>query len=696
MAIQPYGKSVLQRGWGLVMIAGILWMSGCSTAPAPTTEIIPTPETATVVEPRPGGTLVYATTSGLPRHFNHALVSGAATIVPGTQIFASPLRYDENWNPQPYLAKIWDISDDGLTVTLDLVEGATFHDGHPITSKDVAFSIMLVKEYHPFKTMFAPVDSVDTPDDQTVVIHLSQPHPAMLLAMSPPLLPILPQHIYGDGQDILTHPANLAPVGSGPFKFVQYVDGEYLELARYDDFFIPDRPYLDRIILLMKDDAVAVATGLEHGDIHMTGFLANLTLVNRLRESDHLVDTSAGYEAIGPLSWLAINLLHEPLDNILVRQAIAYTIDTDFITQTMQTSLGVAATGPIAPESPFYEPDVSRYEIDLEKAAQLLDEAGYPPGEDGIRFSLTLDYIPIIAEHQEQVAVYIARQLSKIGVAVVLRDSENFPAWAERIGNWDFDMTMDIVYNWGDPVIGVHRTYMSDNIHQGAVWTNTQNYRNDRVDELLEQAAVEMDFQKRKQLYSEFQKIITQELPIVYTTVITMHTIYDQGLSGPPLSIWGTASPFDDIFWQDPPANANIERMTEAPVAEGSPLPVIGQAAIDLLERANFFDALRIFKDPTQGYLDLQGTGLHLIAFTSDGTILMDTAGRIPTGTDISALLDMKGNPVFPRLLAAAEESGVVKMEDAFVHPGTQEIDTVSVWCTAFAEGDVLCGLVWE
>ena len=138
-----------------------------------------------------GGTLIWAV-QNTPRHLNPAVQSGIATGEPGNQLFAAPLRYDEDWTPQPYLAESWTTSADGLTVTLNLVKGAKFHDGKPITSSDVAFSIKTVQENHPFKTMFAPVESVGTPDDHTAVIKLSKPHPALLLAMSSQLLPIIP------------------------------------------------------------------------------------------------------------------------------------------------------------------------------------------------------------------------------------------------------------------------------------------------------------------------------------------------------------------------------------------------------------------------------------------------------------------------------------------------------------------------
>ena len=158
-------------------------------------------------EPKRGGTLTMALQQ-TPRHLNPAVQSGTVTGQPGTQLFASLLRYDEGWEPQPYLAESWDVSDDGLTVTVNLVQGATFHDGQPITSEDVAFSIDTVKANHPFKSMFAPVETVETPDATTAILKLSKPHPALLLAMSSQLLSIIPKHVYGDGQDPKSHPAN--------------------------------------------------------------------------------------------------------------------------------------------------------------------------------------------------------------------------------------------------------------------------------------------------------------------------------------------------------------------------------------------------------------------------------------------------------------------------------------------------------
>ena len=103
--------------------------------------------------------------------------------------------------------------------------------------------------------------------------------------------------------------------------------------------------------------------------------------------------------------------------------------------------------------------------------------------------TLTVDYMPGSDVQGKNVAEYLRSQLKKIGIAVQVRASPDFPTWAKRIASHDFDLTTDIVFNWGDPVIGVHRTYLSSNIRD-IVWTNTQSYRNPKVDALLEQAGV--------------------------------------------------------------------------------------------------------------------------------------------------------------------------------------------------------------
>jgi len=498
--------------------------------------------------PKQGGSLVFSLAQ-TPRHLNPAVQSGTATGAPGAQLFAAPLRYDEDWTPQPYLAESWEVADDGLSVTLNLAPNAVFHDGEPITSEDVAFSVKTIQENHPFKTMFAPVTEVQTPDEHTAVLVLSKPHPALMLAMSSQLMPIIPKHVYGDGQDPKAHPQNSDNVvGSGPFKLVEFKRDEHIILERFDDFFMDGRPYLDKLVMRIIKDPSARAIGLENGEIHLSTFEAVARDIKRLQKVDSLTATPEGYAAIGALDWLAFNTASGKTADVNVRKAIAYAVDRNFILNAIHLGIADEASSGIHPGSPLYNSDVETYALDLDKANKLLDDAGYAKGDDGMRFSLNIDFG---WPEMKPKAEYTKAALKKVGIDVTVRSSPDFPSWAKRISNYDFDMTWDTVFNWGDPVIGVHRTYQSSNIKPGVIWSNTQSYKNARVDELMEMAGEESDTAKRAELYAEFQKIVTDELPLYTTNTLPYHTVYNNKVGNPPLGIWASSSPMDLVYLKE-------------------------------------------------------------------------------------------------------------------------------------------------
>lgn len=496
-------------------------------------------------EPKKGGTLIF-TLQQTPRHLNPAVQSGIVTGGPGAQLFAAPIRYDDDWTPQPYLAQSWETSDDGLSVTLNLVKNATFHDGKPITSEDVAFSVKTVQENHPFKTMFAPVTSVETPDAHTAILKLSQPHPALMLAMSSQLLPIIPKHVYGDGQDPKAHPQNSENVvGSGPFKLVEFKRDEHVILERFDGYFMEGRPHLDKIVMRIIKDPAARAIALENGESHIETFVNSPRNINRLKKAEHLSVTSNGYAAIGALDWLAFNTASGKTADVNVRKAIAYAVDKKFIQKAIMLGAAEDAKSGIHPGSPLYDGSVEAYDLDIDKANKLLDDAGHAKDGNGVRFGLTIDFgWPDVKPQVE----YVKAALKKIGIDVTVRASADFPTWAKRISTHDFDMTWDTVFNWGDPVIGVHRTYQSSNIKKGVIWSNTQQYKNARVDELMDMAGKENDPAKRKALYSEFQKITADELPVYWTNTLPYHTIYSNKVGNPIGGIWASSSPMDRVF----------------------------------------------------------------------------------------------------------------------------------------------------
>ncbi|MFC6462956.1 ABC transporter substrate-binding protein [Paracoccus aerius] len=492
-----------------------------------------------------GGTLVMASLQK-PRHLNAAVQSGLATAVPAAQIFATLLRYGADFEPQPYLAESWEFSDDNTVLTLKLHSGATFHDGQPITATDVIWSLDVAKQNHPFSSMLEPVEAFGAPDPQTVVIRMKQPHPAILLVLSSALTPVLPKHVFDDGQDIKSNPKNNLPIGSGPFKVTAFEPGQHIILERYDGFFLEGKPYLDRIIIRQYQDANSGVLALESGEAQIFPLLDSTRLIRRLEKSGTMTVTDQGYAGIGPVNWLAFNTKNSALSDLRVRQAMAYAIDRNFVTKALHSGLSKPAIEPVVQDSIFFAPDVESYDFDLDKAKALLAEAGY--GEGGNTLQLRIDYIPDIEEQQRAVAEYIKAALAKAGVEVTVRASPDFPTWAQRISSYDFDMTMDQVFNWGDPVIGVNRTYLCSNIREGIIWSNTQQYCNETVDRLLNQAGVEPDLAKRKDLYAQAFRQITADIPIHFINQVPYHTVYSQAVQNPPVSIWGAMGPMDEVW----------------------------------------------------------------------------------------------------------------------------------------------------
>jgi len=481
---------------------------------------------------------------------NPAIQSGNATGTPGSQIFAGLVLLDEKFEPRPYLAKSWAISDDGLEYRFTLVDGATFHDGKPIKASDVAFSIKTVAANHPLMsvTYASILDSVSAESDSVVLVKLKAPFTGLFGLLTPVLTPILPEHVFGaDKGPIRENPANNAPVGSGPYAFGDWSQGEHVILTRYDGFF-GEKPIYDRVVFRLTEDALTRALMLEKGEIDYNPFsYIRVNDLKRLEKNDNLSVTLDGYAAIGPINYLELNLRIEPFSDLRVRRAIAHAIDKNFISNVLHQGLSTPLHGPFHSASSFYDKaSVTVYETDLDKANALLDEAGLPANSDGIRGTYTLDVPTFEPDSQALVAEYLKSQLKKIGFDIQIRKSSDLADWMTKIGAWDYQMTMNSTFNWSDPTVGVHRSFLTSNIKKRA-WTNTQAYSNPDVDELLRLAAIEPDIKKRKEIYGKFQKIVTDELAYIWTNEGLYTTVYSNGLKDIPLGAFGALAPFNTI-----------------------------------------------------------------------------------------------------------------------------------------------------
>jgi peptide/nickel transport system substrate-binding protein len=218
-----------------------------------------------------GGTLVQITQPEPPNLAPYVSTSGPIGQVTA-KVFDGLLEYDFDLKPKPGLAESFKVSDDGKTVTFKLRKGVTFHDGKPFTSADVQFSIMeVLKKTHPRGIATFKEVTVETPDELTAVFKLKTPAPYMMMALSGYESPMLPKHIYGVG-DIKTHPNANSPVGTGPFKFVEWRRGEFVRLDKNPNYWRENRPFLDRIVVRFIGDASTRTAALEKGEVHIAGF----------------------------------------------------------------------------------------------------------------------------------------------------------------------------------------------------------------------------------------------------------------------------------------------------------------------------------------------------------------------------------------------------------------------------------------
>ncbi|HSC70752.1 MAG TPA: ABC transporter substrate-binding protein, partial [Candidatus Methylomirabilis sp.] len=221
-------------------------------------------------KPKYGGTFVVAIVND-PTTLNPATSSDFyVKIISGT-VFDTLVNLDFNLTPVPRLATSWDVSKDGLTYTFHLAK-ATWHDGKPLTSEDVKFTVeQVLGPYHPSGAQYKDrIQEIQTPNPQTVVFRLKTPFGPFLVMLANDLY-IVPKHIY-QGTDILKNPARLTPVGTGPFKLAEWKKGDYVRVVRNPDYFMEGKPYLDEIVFKVAADAGARMLAFEKGEIDYLSF----------------------------------------------------------------------------------------------------------------------------------------------------------------------------------------------------------------------------------------------------------------------------------------------------------------------------------------------------------------------------------------------------------------------------------------
>jgi peptide/nickel transport system substrate-binding protein len=513
------------------------------------------PKASPTVTPQQGGTLVMVVQPEPPTLASFLSTAGPVGQV-ATKVYEGLLEYDFKLTPQPGLAKSWKVSPDGKMITFKLQENVTFHDGKPFTSADVKFTVLdVLKKSHPRGiNTFRALQAIDTPDQYTAVFKMSEPAPYMLMALSGYESPMLPKHIFEAG-DVTKHPNADLPIGTGPFKFVEWQKGQFMRFDKNPSYWKKGRPYLDRIVARFIADGSTRAAVLETQEAHIAGFNAVLPVdVRRLEKLNHIGMTTRGYEMQSPIVELDFNTRTKPFDDVKVRQAVAYAIDRKFVIDNIWFGFGRPATGPINSNfkaNGLYTADVKNYNVTngIEMANKLLDEAGYKRGADGVRFEITHDITPY-GEEWRRFGEYVAQQLGKIGIKVTLRQ-EDVPAWLRRVyTNYDYQLTNNWIQTLADPVIGVHRLYHSGSIRQGTVFVNGTRWSTPETDNLMNQAAVEMNSKNRAKIYHDLQKRIVDASPIVFVHELDFVTVHNKKVQNFLVSPLGLYSTFDQAWLQ--------------------------------------------------------------------------------------------------------------------------------------------------
>lgn len=499
--------------------------------------------------PVAGGTLTIALPTE-PAHLNSAIDTTQQVKVVASKIYSGLVKYDLAMNMQPDLAQSWSVSPDGRTITFNLRRGVKWHDGRDFTSADVAYSIM--KGFGPnnglVRSTFSNVETVRTPDANTAVLVMRQPAAALMNALPVATATILPAHIY-DNTDIRTNPANLKPIGTGPFRFVEWRRGSAIVVERNPNYFESGKPYLDRIVFRVIPDTQARGAAIESGEadivFHSTAAASD---ARRLGALPKLMLTTDGYYFDSTVAFMEVNMDHPILGKPEVRRAITHAIDRKFILDNIWMGFGKVATSPIHYGlKQAYTDDVPQYPFDMRRAEQLLDEAGYKRGADGVRFKIVIDYVPF-GDQYPKMAQYVRQQLNQIGVQSEVRTSD-FATWVRRIWTQrDWMVNMSAITNASDPSIGVQRAYWSKNIVPGTPFTNGTHFRNADLDRYFEQASMVFDPQVRRRHFAAIQRILATELPVIPLVGIDQFTVANRRVQNHAVLADGVYSGFADVW----------------------------------------------------------------------------------------------------------------------------------------------------
>ena len=433
-------------------------------------------------------------------------------------VYNGLVKYDKDLKIVGDLAESFDIAPDGLTITFHLRKGVKWHDGAPFTARDVLYTYQVTidpKTPTAYAEDFKQVKSIAAPDDHTVRVIYGAPFAPALASWGNG---ILPAHLL-EGKDITKSPLARAPVGTGPYRFKEWVAGQKIVLESNHDYF-EGRPWIERYIYRIIPDTSTMYMELKAGAVDMMG----LTPVQYARQTTGTDFTSLFNKYRYPSSsyvYLGYNLRHPLFRDKRVRQALTAAIDKDELIHGVLFGMGQKAVGPIAPGRWAYNPNVRDIAYDPKHAAELLAQAGWKEKnsdgilvKDGKPFSFTI----LTNQGNQQrllTAQIIQQRLKFVGIDVKIRIVEWATFLKEFVDKGNFETVM---LGWTtSPDPDMFDVWHSSKTNPGEL--NFIGYKNAEVDRLLVEGRSTFDMEKRKKAYFRIQDIMAEEQPYTFLYV---------------------------------------------------------------------------------------------------------------------------------------------------------------------------------
>jgi peptide/nickel transport system substrate-binding protein len=414
-------------------------------------------------------------------------------------VYSGLVRAGEDLLPKPDLALSWEYKDP-QNLEFTLRQGAKFHNGREVTSDDVKYSLDRLRDPNVpagYASYIESVREVEAPEKYKVILRLKRPDTALLNNLAMPAISIVAK------EAVEPQPIGLKKtmLGSGPFKFKEYVPDQRLVLVKNPDYFVPGQPLVDELHFITLKDETARTNALRSGEVDYVEPVAPKDL-NALRNDRSITITG------GPnLSFVgvSVNTEKKPYDDVRVRQAMAYAINRDEVVQKAFDGFAQPLWGPpLIP--PFWAGNTDKYySYDLEKAKQLLTEAGYPNG-----FKTTI-LIGTGTSYHAPFATVVQSELKKIGIDVEIAPMDGSTA-NNRWVSGDFEMYP--IRWWGSDFIDPDGAFRPLFTSQGSY--NNSRFKNEKVDELILKGLTVTSLEERKGVYKDAMKLLSEQQPWVF------------------------------------------------------------------------------------------------------------------------------------------------------------------------------------